>query len=222
VDVLKPNVSELAELLRTLMEGSYGTFSSSAPTDGARNMKQHRQQLGRGQESEYGQYIRNRTAVSRSLDSVYKALKDDDTGVADLVDVRVLAHALVGVLAGAAQGSAPDATSEGRPRLIRHKHVVVSMGKHGVLWAAQTAAFNKIKTGRTAAHRDVLAQSADGLVSSLHVACEPLPPGASVNTNGGGDAFCAGFIAGVFAEGGVTVAAIERGHAAARKQCLKF
>ena len=42
------------------------------------------------------------------------------------------------------------------------------------------------------------------------------------SNNGGGDAFCAGFIAGVFAEGGVSIAAIERGHAAARKQCLKF
>jgi len=217
VDVLKPNVSELAELVKTLVEGSYGPFSSSAAVSSDATGKRQ----GRGQESEYGQYIRNRTAVSRSLESVFKSLKDD-TGAVDLVDVRVLAHALVGVLAGAAQGPAPDATSEGRPRLIRHKHVLVSMGKLGVLWAAETAAFNKMKPDRTAASRDVVAQSADGLVSSLHVACEPLPPGASVNTNGGGDAFCAGFIAGIFAEGGVSVAAIQRGHAAARKQCLKI
>lgn len=149
--------------------------------------------------------------------AVSNALAGRETEM-DLVDVRILAQALVHAMRGDAQTAAREHTAEGLRRAVRHKHVLVSLGARGVLWAAEAEALRgplHDKHGRASL-------GADGLVATLHVPCAPLPEGAaSVDTNGSGDAFCAAVIQAMLAPSGpgLDAAAILQGHEAAR-ECI--
>ena len=175
--------------------------------------------------------IRNKAAVGRAL-AALSASPETAATAGDLGDLRVLAQALVEVMVGAsqAQGGAsgqqqqqqPTRTAEGKVRAVSHKHVLASLGPRGVLWAAQAEAFRGLPLNARGPGTPTVALSADGSVGFLHLPAEPLPEGlGAANTNGCGDAFCAGLVAAMLGGEGLGLAAVARGQAAARAQLLR-
>ena len=198
VDVIKPNSSELRALCTALLEQT-----SQDAMAGARP-------------------IPNRAAVKNALVGFLATSRKTPEAEMDLVDVRILAQALVHAmrLDRPTATASRDATAEGLPRAVRHKHVLVSLGPLGVLWAAEVGAMSGLLRDK---HPCVLL-GADGLVATMHVPCVPLNlvEGAVVNTNGCGDSFCAGVIGSMLAPDGPGLlgeAAINAGHRAAR-ECI--
>lgn len=192
VDVIKPNASELRALCTALLEQHDGGSAARRP-------------------------LHNRAAVHNALAS-HRAASENGTEI-DLIDVRILAQSLVHAMREDAQGAGAgrERTAEGLARAVRHKHVLVSLGARGVLWAAEAEALR----GPLRDKHSGASLGADGLIATLHVPCAPLPEGANVDTNGCGDAFCAAVIRGMLdpSGAGLDANAILQGHEAAR-ECI--
>lgn len=150
--------------------------------------------------------------------------------VVNTIDVKTLACALRRVMISGIQlhglpaqqklaadtTSSVKSTSEGLARKIKGKHVIVSMGKSGVLWCADKDIVSR--TGRD----NIPVQTSGRQVSPSFIVVDdstaiklfppstiPLPQGQTsltpeqaqrLNTNGAGDAFCAGVISSLFDE----------------------
>lgn len=213
IDVLKPNASELVAMVRAILSGPYSEASLAISAEG--NGSGH----GDQQLMPYSHLIKSRTMVQRALDAC------SGTSVApadaDMADLRILAFTLLQVMSGVSFTTGDRLhTSEGKPRAVAHKHVIASLGPRGVLWASQADAFRPKNSGLGAASARGLTLSGDGLLGCVHIPSEPLPEGAVVVTNGGGDAFCAGFIGGMLKQG-MGVEAVLAGHQAARRHILR-
>lgn len=209
VDVMKPNVTELAAIIKLILENNYGSSGVSAASSKPLAVKP------------YSQHIKNRASVQNALASMSTA--STASRECDIVDVRILAQALVQVMshAAASSGSVRNSlTAEGKQRLVTHKHVVVSMGPRGVLWATESGCVSIRDLHLHASKSEyTVAQSADG-AASVHIPCLPMTEGAEVNTNGAGDAFCAGLIGGML-QGGMGLEAVLMGNEAARRHILR-
>jgi hypothetical protein len=205
--VLKPNASELVGMVRAILSGPYSEASLATLAEGSDSER------GDGQQQMlYSHLIKSRTMVQRALDACSgTSIAPAD---ADMADLRMLAQTLVQVMSGGSTSTGNrQYTSEGKPRAVTYKHVIASLGPRGVLWASQADAFR-------AAPPKGLTLSGDGLLGCVHIPTEPLPEGAVVVTNGGGDAFCAGLIGGLLKQG-MGVGAVLAGHQAARKHILQ-
>ena len=203
IDVIKPNLSELVSMIDLICQ-----------RDGLREGK---------------------ASVETALRNVKKATSGTTAGeMVNPIDVKTLACALRRVmisgvllhgiraqqqqqqmLTGDAMSSArPTMTSEGLPRKIRGKHVIVSMGKAGILWCADKDSVSSSSSsgsgsiGRQASQSFIVVDDTTA-VKIFPPAVIPLPKGQSVltseqalrlNTNGAGDAFCSGIISALFDE----------------------
>lgn len=116
--------------------------------------------------------------------------------------VRVLAFALHGMMMASAAGGpklvTAVTTSEGMPRKVRGKHVIVSLGPRGALWCGPKEVVTRPRPGQA---RDAAARSqatADTVVlddfTATRVFAAAVPRNV-VNASGAGDTMCAGIIA---------------------------
>eukprot|EP00624_Nannochloropsis_granulata_P004293 evm.model.NODE_31514_length_16249_cov_62.452766.3 len=134
-------------------------------------------------------------------------------GPADEEVVRLLRsdveRVLVGMTGGAGEGAADDVQSKSYVKGWKgEKHLLVTLGKHGLVWASVSAASNSDKTPKK--RRDI------------SIRYLPIPGGQAVETmadcTGAGDTLVAGMVAALVraVEGGME-GALEVGLAAARE-----
>jgi sugar/nucleoside kinase (ribokinase family) len=154
----------------------------------------------------------NKASIVRSLESISKAMESKSE--VDLVDVRILACGLLQLMNPKESNSfGPNLTMDGIHRRIKGKHVIVSMGRNGVLWCGP---------------KDVLGKDADiaidDSIACKHVPAYPLGQHEIVHTNGAGDAMGAGIIAALLAKDGnvrgPTLDCIQQGIIAARDHMI--
>jgi hypothetical protein len=142
--------------------------------------------------------ISNRSHVTRIL-SKYSALGvspvNSNIEITELVsDMRVLGSSLL-TLMNAKSNRPTSAEFRKRNRCVVGKHLLVSMGRHGVLWIGPSS---------------VLGKDADMAITD-HISSKHLRSSSSlfstgaeevINTSGAGDSFCAGVISGLLSSDG--------------------
>jgi fructose-1-phosphate kinase PfkB-like protein len=149
-----------------------------------------------------GLVTKNKASVQIALESCQKhltAVTQGHAAPADmLTDVRVLAIALLGQMRGSSNIAAVRmVTGEGLPHKVMGKHVFVSLGAQGMLWSGPREALLHVRAGQKIAaptNSKYAVVIVDDLTACKLVPSVPIDPKDIINSNGAGDAFCAGLI----------------------------
>jgi hypothetical protein len=137
--------------------------------------------------------ISNRSHVSRIL-SKYSAMGmsplNSNTEVTELIsDMRVLGSGLLSLMN--AKSNRPSLEFRKKNRCVIGKHLLVSMGKYGILWIGTSSVLGKEADIAITDH-----------ISSKHLRNLSIKDGHVINTSGAGDSFCAGVISGLLSPDG--------------------
>jgi hypothetical protein len=144
--------------------------------------------------------------ITKNKAFVYKALEHCKSFDAmatksgpDMTDVRILAIALQGLMNGSANSiSVRQVTAEGLPHKVMGKHVFVSLGASGMLWCGPRDALVYRRAGVAPQSTNQADKHAVVIIDDM-TACKLVPSimidqKDVLNSNGAGDAFCAGLV----------------------------
>ena len=121
---------------------------------------------------------------------------DNDSNNTELKDILVLGKAIYRIMNNSKE-------SKSNKKMFLGKHVIVTLGERGVLWCGQKKILNvqkKIDINSSTHDFDSIFCGDDITSSWLHIPAILLPVSTDnsspyvLNTNGAGDAFCAGLI----------------------------
>lgn len=133
----------------------------------------------------------SKATVSTTLANIVSNRIDNHEQI-DLVDIRILTTALYRVMLS---------KSSGKTGIIHGKHVLVSMGKNGVLWCGPlTTLTPEEKVTFTKSNRLVISGTDNCM--TCHFPAEAIEQSSSMkhSTNGAGDNFCGGYLANIIAQ----------------------
>ena len=132
----------------------------------------------------YNMLNSGKSLVSNVISNLVANRMDASSQEVDITDVRILATALHQVMSS----SLGDSNGLSESKLVKGKHVLVTMGSRGVLWCGPLDALN-------AGAAVVVDES--GRTATFYLPAISLGPRevtAIINTNGAGDAFCSGLL----------------------------
>jgi sugar/nucleoside kinase (ribokinase family) len=128
--------------------------------------------------------ISNRSQVTKIL-SKYSTTSPlaSTSDVHELIsDMRILGSGLLGIMNSKSNRSSQEMRRKNR--CVVGKHVLISMGKHGILWIGPSSVIGADADVHITDH-----------ISSKHLISNTLIPQKDIiNTSGAGDSFCAGLI----------------------------
>jgi hypothetical protein len=128
--------------------------------------------------------ISNRSQVTKIL-SKYSTTSPltSSIDVNELVsDMRVLGSGLLGIMNSKSNRSSQELRK--KSRCVIGKHVLISMGKYGILWIGPSSVIGS----------DADVHITDHISSKHLISNSPLSQNQIINTSGAGDSFCAGLI----------------------------
>lgn len=135
------------------------------------------------------------TVSSILANIVSNRIVDTDPDQVDLVDIRVLVTGLYRVLcSGSGSGTAIQ-----RKGTVSGKHILVSLGKRGVLWCGPTYCLSPEEKARLIKSNQLVISSSDNSMT-CYIPTEPIDKSLLKDTNGAGDNFCAGVIQAIIDE----------------------
>ena len=143
----------------------------------------------------YNMLNSGRALVSNVISNLVANRMDASSQEVDITDVRILATALHQVMSS----SLGDSNGLSESKLVKGKHVLVTMGSRGVLWCGPLDALNAAATQQTDGRRVGAAVVVDesGRTATFYLPAISLGPREAttiINTNGAGDAFCSGLL----------------------------
>lgn len=133
--------------------------------------------------------ITNRSHVSKILSKYGETSPmNSQTSVSELVsDMRILGSGLLSIMNSKSNRPAPEFRK--KSRCVIGKHLLISLGKYGILWIGPSSVIGKDADISITDH-----------ISSKHITNTPIEN--IVNTSGAGDSFCAGLISSLVAADG--------------------
>lgn len=165
ISVVKPNVSELAMMVSYALDRKLLHIENSSQKETLVECVE-------------------RIKATRSS----KAVKIDKQKIYNIDDVKVLAKALYRLML---PPSTLDPASKSDISVVKGRHVIVSMGSQGVLWCGPA---NMMPSMAVKENSQSCFDSALLDCGTLYAPALPVDNVIIHNTNGAGDAFCAGFI----------------------------
>ena len=135
-----------------------------------------------------------RALVSNVISNLVASRMDASSQEVDLTDVRILATALHQVMSSSS--SLGDSGGLPESKLVKGKHILVTMGSRGVLWCGPLDALNTATaTQQTNGPLNAaVVVDESGRTATYYVPAVVIDPKAVINTNGAGDAFCSGVL----------------------------
>jgi hypothetical protein len=139
--------------------------------------------------------------VSNRIDSLSTI---DDT---DISDIRILANALLRVMYhGTPRYTNKQSVSTNYTGIVQGKHIIVSLGKRGILWCCPARFLtpeDRSLIAQLYPNHDCIVVSGDEEqpTVTVHIPVLEVIPGEKMkgnSSNGAGDAFCAGMLYGIF------------------------
>jgi hypothetical protein len=129
----------------------------------------------------------------------------------DINDIRTLSIALLRVLYGNSRFKLPSPQESASLHLITGKHLIVSLGKRGILWCCPAKALSpedKTALNKIFPHNSnnvVISGDDDNPFMTCHIPVVEEIPSFEIKhgTNGAGDALCAGIIYGMLQGSGL-------------------
>ena len=135
--------------------------------------------------------------ASSWLGSVFGRVQQDTTGTSAFVNPTAAVKAAMAPATATATAvpNVAASKSDKLEKLVTGKHVIVSLGKRGVLWCGPVSA---VCGADLASHQAVsdgsLVVDETIFAASVLIPSRPIDPADVVHTNGAGDALCAGII----------------------------
>jgi pseudouridine-5'-phosphate glycosidase/pseudouridine kinase len=130
------------------------------------------------------------TVSSILANIVSNRIMEVDPDQLDLVDIRVLVTALYRVLCSGSGGGNPGVVKKGA---VSGKHILVSLGKRGVLWCGPTYCLSAEEKSRLTKSNQLVISGSDNSMT-CYVPTESIDKSLLKDTNGAGDNFCAGVV----------------------------
>lgn len=136
--------------------------------------------------------IRSGKATVSSILSniVSNRIMETDPDQLELVDIRVLASALYRVLCVGNRNNVSEIVKKGN---VTGKHIIVSLGKRGVLWCGPSCCLASDEKSKLAKSNQLVISASDNSMT-CHVPTEQIEASLLKDTNGAGDNLCAGII----------------------------